>query len=57
MGQGLLYVVQPGGGVGGGGGGYEKGTPFVYILFTNGTPFTRLSQSRSLLISGFSSWP
>ena len=36
---------------------YEKGFPFVYLLLTNGTPFTRLSQSPSLLISGSGSWP
>ena len=36
---------------------YEKGFPFVYLLLTNGTPFTRLSQSSSLLISGSGSWP
>ena len=36
---------------------YEKGSPFVYLLLTNGAPFTRLSQSPSLLISGSGSWP
>ena len=36
---------------------YEKGSPFVYLLLTNGSPFTRLSQSPSLLISGSGSWP
>ena len=36
---------------------YEKGSPFIYLLLTNGTPFTRLSQSPSLLISGSGSWP
>ena len=32
----------------------EKGSPFV---LTNSTPFTRLSQSPLLLISGSVSWP
>ena len=71
MSQGLLYVVQPGEGGGSthirGGSAprsnsfipsytvfVEKGSPFV---LTNSTPFTWLSQSPLLLISGSGSWP